>query len=138
MRAMDLDHLETGLKGAVCRHAEGTNNVLNAHPVQFIGRLAAGIEWDGTRADDRTPSTHRLRDRHSALPRRRRARLASGVRQLDSGGRSVLPDKCRDTGQLLDVIVRVDPEIAWADPAARLHAGSFGKHEPGAAHCAGA
>ncbi len=88
---------------------------------------------EGNRAGrDRLPSAFGCGDGGATFPGTPHARLASCVRQLDSGHGAELLEKRRDAGEEFDVFVFPDALIEGRDASARFHGGGF-HHDQGRA-----
>src|SRR5579872_2845081 len=82
------------------------------------------------------PAAFPFRDEPAAFPRRARAGLPAGMRDLDPRHGAVLPQESRDALQECNVVVLPDPLVGGGDAAASLHRGRFHDDQAGAAGCA--
>src|SRR5262245_3470589 len=111
---MDLHDIEARAKRPLRRRAEGTDDPLDIVDGQRTRDRIGRRKWFAGRADWRPPAVRAI-DSRDALPRRRRAPLAPGMRQLHPSRAFLLVNEPDDPRQSLDVPIIVDAEIPRAD-----------------------
>src|SRR5258708_3575757 len=132
MSGVNLNDAEARFTGTTCGGGESRNDVLNTIDRERSGHRIASGESQRARGHDIVPTPFTFGDRSMACPRRVRAGLAAGMRQLHPGHAALLMNKPRDSSQRLDVFVHPDAQVLRTNPALRKNCSCFGKHQSSA------
>src|SRR3954469_11897128 len=119
VRTVDLDYLEPCAQCPLYGGCECLTHRVNLAYAHRLRSLRFVVEGNCARTINRRPSAPLLRNTSSAVPRTRRARLASRMRQLRSGHSALLLDKFRDPAQKLHVLIFPIPEVLRTNPPVR-------------------
>ena len=126
--SVDLNAVEAGSQGPLCRLREGRDDGVDAGLVECLRNSIVGGKGDHARGDG-LPATFRGCDQMlSAYEGRGHGGFAPGVRELDAGTNSLGMDECDDALQAGDVVVLVDAEVVQRNAALGNDGGGF-KHD---------
>ncbi|MNM85140.1 hypothetical protein D3C81_972490 [compost metagenome] len=138
MGGVDLDHLETGLQGALGRGDEGGDHLLDFILVQFTRRGVLRVEGNLRRTYRLPAALFELDAALLAQPRAIGAGLAPGVSQLDTGHAPLGGDETGDALQRGDLSVVPQAEVFSGDAAIGGHRHGFSDYQASATHGAAA
>src|SRR5690349_6850619 len=110
VRGVQLDHLETSAQRTFGRGGERRGQLLDLHHGQRARRwITRAVGFAA--GSDGLPTAALQRHGPAAFPRSQRAGLATGVRQLNRGDRTLLANERSYWLQDIGVRLRPDPEI---------------------------
>src|SRR5277367_906624 len=137
MSGVNLNDTEARFASTTCGRGKCRNDVPNTIDGERSGHWIVG-EGQCTRGNDIVPASFSFRDPSVTCPRAVGARLATGVRQLQSSHAALLMNKPDDSSEWLDVLVHPDAQVLRADSALRKDCSGFRKHQSSPAYRAAA
>src|SRR6185312_2594146 len=108
--AMQFDNIEARLESALGSRRKALHNHANIGDGEFGREGISGREGNGTRRDRLPPALLSWYD-VSTPPRRIGTALSAGMRELNTGNRTVLLQKARYACERLDVLVFPDAQV---------------------------
>ena len=125
MGAVELDDVDAGANGALCRLHEAVAHARHVVRGHLPGGWPFGTERDRRRSD-RLPRVLSRLQRRTAFPRSLRGGLATRMGELNAKLRSAVTATMGDDArQRCLAVVRVKPKATMADAAAALDAGGL-------------
>ncbi len=134
MRRVHLRHLEADRVGTARRLRERSHHRGDVIDAQLTRRRQRA-ERDRRGSDHVVPAAVFRADVAAALPRLRRRRLATGVRELDAGNSLLVPDEGDDPLPGLGLLVVPDAGVRRRDPTLGGDRRGLGEHQSGASPC---
>src|SRR5260370_41960734 len=110
MSTVNLDDTEARFTGTTCGGAKSRNDALNTVARERPGHRIAIGESQCARRHDILPTPFTVGHRSVACPRRVRAGLAAGMRQLNPSHAALLLNKPHDSSHRFNVIIHPDAQ----------------------------
>jgi len=130
---VDLQGLKPGLEASAGRLDEIGGGSLNLGRGKLPRKGRSAVERDRTGSYG-LPTAIFRRQGVPTPPGRIGGGFAAGMGQLDTGNRSLGPDKGSDPAKSRNRLIRPYPEVPRRNPPLRGDRSRFGKHQTGPAH----
>src|SRR5467141_4073618 len=135
MSSVNLNDTEARFASTARRGGKSRNDVLNTVDRERFRHRKVCAEGQRARCNDVVPTAFAFGNSPVAFPRRVRAGLAAGMRQLHPSHAALLMNKPHDPSQRLNVIIHPDAQVLRTNPALGKHGSCFGKHQSSRAYC---